>query len=123
MSPPSDPGSGSGRDAAAALSAAEAAAKTSPTAGATVGAEEACPFKRALARNPRDLFDRSKMSAAEQERLDKFPSPDCGASVQKLKPMEGQSIDEIKAELAKQGFKEIPTSAGDKREPPDMQIF
>jgi hypothetical protein len=123
VSPPSDPGPRSGRDTAAALSAADAAAKASPTASATVGAAEECPFKRALAQNPKDLFDRSKLSAAEQARLDKFPCPDCGASVQTLKPMEGQSIDEIKKELAKQGFQEVPRSPSDQRVPPDMQIF
>ena len=84
------------------------------------GAQE---FARILAENPKRLFDLETLGPDARARLDKFPAPDCGASVTKLRPMEGRSISDIKAELLENGFREAPPATPNARKPPDMEIF
>lgn len=80
-------------------------------------------FERSLAKTPKRLFNRLALKEAERARLDNFPAPGYGASVTKLKPMEGRSISDIKADLAVNGFKEVLPSRPNMRNPVDMEIF
>lgn len=96
--------------------------KTVNAAPAT-GLTGAQVFANILAENPKQLFDLNVLGADARARLDKFPAPDCGASVTTLKPMEGRSISDIKEELLANGFKEAPPATPNLRKPPDMEIF
>jgi hypothetical protein len=69
------------------------------------------------------LFTGRSLSESERARLESFSAAGHGASVTRLKPMEGQAISGIKADLAANGFREVSPGTPNLRSPHDMEIF
>jgi hypothetical protein len=78
---------------------------------------------KAIIAEGKNTFKRDAVDAPSLQRLGQYPSPQCGQSLLKLKPMTGRRITDIVADLKANGFREIPPAPNSSRFPPDMRIF